>query len=428
MPQLLDAPRPEIHQDPAPRPVPRHLDLAPRLFEGPPRPRAPRGPSGLDRLIAVAGALPHTVKVVVALLTVYLVWGSTFLSTSVVVQTMPPMLMLASRFLVAGAVLFAFGWSRARRSPDWRTPTWRQWRDATITGCVLLVGGTGLVSLSQVYLSSGLAALLTATVPLWLALFARVRFGDILTAKAWIGLLVGLAGVAVLAEPGGGQFGAMLLTLAGAMLWAVGTLRSRTASVHPAPLVAAAMEMLGAGAGFVVAGLALGEHVGLSLQGIDGGTWGAYAYLVTAGSIVAFTAYRWLMDNVSTAVIGSHGYINPAVAVFFGWALAGEQVTSRTLLGGAVVLAAVILLVTGRPEQPVPAQATSGGDVFAGRSRWRRAARKVGRLPRAARLYVLPGAVAARPAYREAPSPDVTADPRIDPGADVTGDRWAERR
>lgn len=338
-------------------------------------------PDALDRLAARVATLPHGAKVAAALATVYLVWGSTFLSTAVVVQQLPPMLMLAARFLLAGGLLLAFGVARARRRPGWAWPRWRQWRDATVTGCVLLVGGTGMISLAQVRLSSGLAALLTATVPLWLAVLARVRFGDVLSGRAGLGLLVGLAGVAVLVDPGGGQVGAMLLVLTGAALWAAGTLRSRVADVPQAPLVAAGMEMLGAGVGFVVVGLLRAEHTGLDLAAVDPGTWLAYAYLVTAGSIVAFTAYRWLMDHVSTAVIGSHGYVNPTVAVVLGWALVGEEVTLRTLVGGLVVLVAVVLLVTGRPEQPVPAQATSGGDVFAGRSRWRRVAGRVGRAP-----------------------------------------------
>lgn len=415
---------------PARRPATPVFDLAPRLFEGParsPRPprrvRPPRAPGPAARLAAGFDRLPRGAKVALALATIYLVWGSTFLSTSVVVRAVPPFLMLASRFLVAGAVLFAFGAWRARRAGTWSTPTWRQWRDATTTGCLLLVGGTGLISLAQVHLSSGLAALLSATVPLWLALIARVRFGDALSWRAWLGLLIGLAGVATLVEPGGGQAGAMLLVLVGAILWALGTLRSRTASAHPAPLVAAAMEMLGAGVGFVVGGLAMGERLGPSLTAIDGSVWGAYVYLVTAGSIVAFTVYRWLMDNVSTTLIGSHGYVNPAVAVVFGWALAGEEITGRTLLGGTVVLVSVVLLVVGRPEQPVPAQVTSGGDVFAGQPRWRRAVRTVGRLPAAARLYVAPGASGIRPARRDLYR-DGSPQAAHPAGTARSGDRW----
>jgi drug/metabolite transporter (DMT)-like permease len=396
------------------------LDLAPRLFEGPVTPRTPRAPRqqrprrprAPERIRPVRRSLPHGARVALALATVYLIWGSTFLATGVAVAAIPPFLMLATRFLLAGGALFVVGLLHARRSPTWVRPTWQQWRAATVTGMVLLVGGTGLISASQVHLGSGIAALLTATVPLWMALVARLRFGDQLSWRAWVGLVVGLVGVGGLVDPSSGQLWPMLMVIAGAISWAVGTLRSRTAEVHTAPLVASAMEMLGAGAGFLVVGVLTGEHVGFVLADVDRGAVWAFVYLVTAGSIVAFTAYRWLMDNVSTVLLGSHGYINPTVAVFFGWALAGEAITSRTLVGGAVVLVSVVLLVTGRPDQPVPAQATSGGDVFAGQSRWHRARRKVGRLPSAARLYVQPGALTSRPSRRDELSRDHLAAPR----------------
>lgn len=315
--------------------------------------------------------IPHRVRVVVALAVVYLVWGSTFLANGVAVTSIPPFLMLASRFLVAGSVLYVIGTVRGRRRVTHRPPTWRQWRDAVVTGCTLLVGGTGLVTAAQVHVGSGMAALLCSTVPLWLALVARVRFGDRLPPRSWAGLAVGLAGVGTLVDPSGGMLLPMLVVLLGALSWAFGSLRSRTADVHTAPLVASAMEMLAAGVGFLLVAVALGEPSRFSLAAVDHASVVALVYLITAGSIVAFTAYRWLLGNVATVLVGSHGYVNPVVAVGLGWAVAGEVVTSRTLLGGAVVLCAVVLMVTSRPAQPIPAQATSGGDVFAGERRWR---------------------------------------------------------
>jgi drug/metabolite transporter (DMT)-like permease len=316
-------------------------------------------------------AIPFRVRVVLALGTVYLIWGSTFLANGVAVRTVPPFLMLATRFLVAGSLLYIIATVRARRAATYRPPTLRQWRHAVVTGCALLVGGTGLVTAAQVHLGSGMAALLCSTVPLWLALLARVRFGDELSPRSWVGLAIGLLGVATLVDPSGGKFVPMLVVLVGAFSWALGSLRSRTADVHTAPLVASAMEMLGAGAGFLVVGLALGEPARFVVADVDRSSVLALVYLITAGSIVAFTAYRWLLNNVATVLVGSHGYVNPVVAVGLGWGLAGEVVTSRTLLGGAVVLCAVVLMVTSRPGQPIPAQATSGGDVFAGERRWR---------------------------------------------------------
>jgi drug/metabolite transporter (DMT)-like permease len=318
---------------------------------------------------------------VVALAIVYLIWGSTFLANGIAVASLPPFLMLAARFLAAGSILYVVATWRARRRASYRPPTPRQWWEAVVTGCALLVGGTGLVTAAQVHLGSGMAALLCSTVPLWLALVARIRFGDRLRPRSWVGLAVGLAGVGTLVDPSGGKLVPMLVVLLGALSWAFGSLRSRTADVHTAPLVASAMEMLGAGAGFLTVAVALGEPGRLELAAVGRSSVLALVYLVTAGSIVAFTAYRWLLNNVATVLVGSHGYVNPVVAVGLGWAFAGEAVTSRTLLGGAVVLCAVVIMVTSRPEQPIPAQATSGGDVFAGERRWRLGTVRLDRRP-----------------------------------------------
>ncbi len=158
---------------------------------------------------------------------VYLVWGSTYLAIAVVVAEVPPMLMLAVRFLLAGGVLFVVAVRRGDRAGDPIRP--RHLLQAVVTGGLLLVGGTGMIALAQTRISSGLAALLAATVPLFLALFARGLFGDRLSARAWLGLLVGLVGIAVLLDPAGGELGAVLLALFGAAAWAAGSLRSRMA-------------------------------------------------------------------------------------------------------------------------------------------------------------------------------------------------------
>jgi drug/metabolite transporter (DMT)-like permease len=388
--------------------VPRTpIDLAPRLFEGPARARTRPLRLVTDPTTArtfrlpptprLSGrTVPHGAKIAAALLTVYVVWGSTFLANGIAVTTIPPFLMMTARFSIAGGLLFVVAIRAASR---W--PTWRQWRDATITGCMLLVGGTGLVTAAQVHLGSGTAALLCATVPLWLALMARLRFGEKLSGRAWLGLAIGLAGVAALVDPSGGRVVPTLVVLAGSASWAAGTLHSRGADAAEEPLVAASMEMLGAALGFLIVGLAIGEAGRFSVADLDTGSLVALGYLVTAGSIVAFTAYSWLLRNASTVLVGSYAYVNPVVAVLLGWAFAGELVTGRTLVGGAIVLASVVLLVTGRPDQPVPAQPTSGGDVFAGQRRWHRAYRRLGALPSAARLYVRPGAPTYRPVRRD---------------------------
>ena len=334
------------------------------------------------------------VRIALAMAVVYLVWGSTFIAIDVAIVTIPPMTLMAVRFAVAGAALYLWASRRGDRVGD--RPTARQWAASTLTGGAMLVGGTGLVALAMVWIGAGTAALLTATVPVWLALFARAVYGDRLSVRAWIGLGIGLVGVGVLVDPSGGQFGGMLLAVLGAMGWAAGSLRSRIASAPSRPMVAASMEMLGASVIFLVVGIVLGEPARLDLSAVSPVAWASLAYLVTAGSIVAFAAYRWLLANASTALVGTHAYVNPVVAVLLAWALLGEQLTVRTLLAGAVILVSIVLVITGRPGEPVPAQATSGADVFAGQGRWRRAGRRLGRMPAVGRLYVAPGA----PQYR----------------------------
>lgn len=332
----------------------------------------------------------RTAMVAVALLAVYVIWGSTFLAIKVAIETIPPFTMMAVRFAIAGSVLFAWAVRRGDRGGD--RITLRQWRHAVQTGALLLVGGTGLVSLAQTRIASGAAALLCATVPLFMALLGRGVLRERLSPRVWVGLVVGLLGVATLVDPrGGGQVGAMLLVLVASFAWAAGSLRSRLADAPARPLVAAAMEMLGAALVFALIAVGSGEVARVEWSAIGLSGLLAVGYLVTAGSLVAFTAYSWLMRNASPTLVGTYAYVNPVVAVLLGWAFAGEVVTGRTLVAGAIIVVSVILLITGRPGEPVPAQATSGGDVFAGQQRRRR--------PRRARLGL---ASVARGARREA--------------------------
>lgn len=342
----------------------------------------------------------HTVLLGLALLIVYVIWGSTFLAIKVAIETIPPFTMMAIRFAIAGGLLFAWAVRRGDRGGD--RVTLRQWRHALQTGSLLLVGGTGLVSVAQTWISSGTAALLCATVPLWMALLGRGVLGEKLSGRAWVGLFIGFLGVAGLVDPsGGGHIGGMLLVLVATLAWAAGSMRSRLADAPARPLVAAAMQMLGAAVIFAVIAVGSGEVARVEWSEIGGRGLFALGYLTTAGSLVAFTAYSWLLRNASTTLVGTYAYVNPVVAVLLGWSYAGEMVTGRTLLGGAVILGSVVLLITGRPGEPVPAQATSGGDVFAGEAQWHRNKVRIGGLPKAARLYRRPGAEGARPVRRD---------------------------
>jgi drug/metabolite transporter (DMT)-like permease len=346
----------------------------------------------------------RTARIGLALALVYVVWGSTYVAIDVAIDTVPPMSLMAVRFAVAGGLLYVVAVRRGDRHGD--RVTVRQVGQAVFTGGTMLMGGTGLITLAMASISSGLAALLAATVPLWLALFARGAFGERLAWPAWLGLAVGMVGIGLLVDPSGGQLGGILLALIGAAAWAAGSLHSRVARAPSRPMVAAALEMMGASLVFAVVGVVRGEPAQIDVGAVAPQAWFAFAYLVVAGSLVAYTAYSWLLRNASTSLVGTHAYVNPVVAVTLGWLLLGEAIEPRTLLAGGVVLIGVVLLITGRPGEPVPAQITSGADVFAGQARWRRIRHKVGSLPRAARLYVDPGAQPYRstgydpPAYR----------------------------
>jgi drug/metabolite transporter (DMT)-like permease len=360
-----------------------------------------------------------------ALLIVYLVWGSTYLAIGVAVTHVPPMLMMAARFTIAGGILYAVAIRRGDRAGD--RVTFAHLRSAVLTGGLLLVAGTGLITFAQVSLSSGLTSLLGATVPLFLALFARAVFGERLSVRAWIGLGVGLVGIGVLVDPAGGQLGAILLALLGSAGWAAGSLRSRSALSPQRPLVGAALEMLGAAVLFAIVGLVIGEAGRLDVPAIPLVAWVAFVYLIVAGSLVAYTAYSWLMRNAPTPLVGTFAYVNPVVAVTLGWVVLGEQLSPRMGVAGLLVLTAVVLLITGRPDEQVPAQPTSGADVFAGPAGRRRPGARLGRLPATARLYRDPGAPQYRrtgyddPVFSTYRAGDVEGAPIQPVGIDDTG-------
>lgn len=350
------------------------------------------------------------VLTIAALGVVYLVWGSSYLAIEVALGVLPPFLLLAARFAVAGTLLLA--WTHRRGRPSGAPAlTLRCVGQAVLNGGLLLGLGTGLTVLAQTRLSSGMTALLAASVPLWLALLARGMLGERLSTRAWIGVLVGLLGVGLMVDPrGGGTLIGMLLVLVAALAWAYGSVRGRHTRVRQPPLVAAGLEMVAAAVLFLGVGLAVGEGARLQLGSVDPAGWLALAYLTFAGSLVGFTAYRWLLLHARTTLVGSFAYVNPVVAVSLGWLVLGERFGARVLLAGGLVVVAVLLLITGRPGQPIPAQISSGGDVFVGTRRWQRVRRRLGRLPGVARLYVDPHA----PQYRDVGYPQ-TAQPQEQP-------------
>jgi drug/metabolite transporter (DMT)-like permease len=231
----------------------------------------------------------------------YVVWGSTYLGIMVAIETMPPFLMSSARFLIAGALLFSLSGGR-----PWRLGR-RQWVAAAVAGAALLTVGNGGITWAEQRVDSGVAALLVATMPLWLALFDRLFYGRRLSSAGLTGLVVGLGGVAVLVGPGGGGTDLLggLACLASAAAWAAGSLYSRGASLPASPTVASGMEMLAGGALLAVAGLAAGEGGDVHLSHVSAASAGALAYLVVVGSIVAFSAFHWLLRNAPTSIVAT---------------------------------------------------------------------------------------------------------------------------
>jgi drug/metabolite transporter (DMT)-like permease len=294
---------------------------------------------------------PRTLQVALALLTVYVVWGSTYLGIRVAIETLPPLLMSGVRFLTAGALLYAFSIRRGDRAGD--RPGRAQWRAAAVVGGALLLCGNGGVAWGEQYVASGLASLLIATVPLWMVLFAWLLLGERLTWPARAGVTIGFTGLVVLVAPGRGEAASgfplwpTLVMLAGAACWGWGSVHARRAALPSRPLVSTSMQMLAGGALQVVAGIATGELARVDLGAVSGRSLAAVGYLIGFGSLLAFTAYAWLLRNVRTSLASTYAYVNPVVAVALGWAVLGEPVSLRSVVAGGVILAGVALIVRG---------------------------------------------------------------------------------
>jgi drug/metabolite transporter (DMT)-like permease len=296
---------------------------------------------------------------IAAFAAVYTVWGSTYLAIHYAIQTIPPFLMAGTRFLVAGAIMYAWG-----ALSGGERPRALHWRNTAIIGLLLLLGGNGGVSWSEQSVPSGVAALLVAIVPLWLVLLDWLRpGGQRPSLGVGVGITIGLIGMLVLVGVGslrGGNgvnpWGALVLVVASA-LWAGGSLFARSAEL-PSQILTTAMEMLAGGAGLVLTSAITGELARFDVHAVTRTSVLALLYLVVFGSIVGFTAYSWLLKNAAPAAVGTYAYVNPIVAVFLGWLIAGETVTPRELAGAAIILVAVGIITTRRAAgAPAPKRA-----------------------------------------------------------------------
>ncbi|MBI2071797.1 MAG: drug/metabolite exporter YedA [Gemmatimonadetes bacterium] len=291
----------------------------------------------------------HKARLLVAFAAVYVIWGSTYLAIRWAIETMPTFLMAGARFLVAGTVLYV--WGRWRGAPK---PTLANWRDAAIIGGLLLLGGNGGVVWAEQYVASGLAALLVATEPLWVILLDWARPGGTRpTGGEILGLVLGFGGVVLLIGPtnvGQAQVHPVgALVLIGATLsWAVGSLYSRGAKLPRAPFLTTGMNMLAGGALLTLVGTMSGQWGGVEVAAISLKSWLALLYLIVFGAIVGFTAYLWILREATLATASTYAYVNPVIAVFLGWALAGEAITPRIVAAAAVIVGSVVIITLAR--------------------------------------------------------------------------------
>lgn len=309
---------------------------------------------------SLTAAKKHTFTVILAFAAIYLIWGTTYLGMRVAVETLPPFLMAGTRFLTAGIILFV-----ALRLTGAPMPRRLEWRSAMIIGALLLVGGNGLITWSEQQVPSSTASLVIATVPLWIALFDWKIFkagrpGPRITA----GLLLGLAGILLLVGPGQIQGTAVFSTTAlfilllAPLLWSMGSLYSRGAVLPENAFMAPAIEMIAGGTLLLLVGLLLGEWRGLDISAFSGRSLTALAYLTIFGSIIAFPAYIWLLQNVAASKVATYSYVNPVIAVFLGWLILDELITPTTLVAVVAIVIAVILITRGKPRQQTDSSAS----------------------------------------------------------------------
>lgn len=297
-------------------------------------------------------------KIIAAFAAVYIIWGSTYLGIRFAIETLPPFLMAGTRFLIAGTILYT--WRRLSGSVG---PVRVHWRSAAIIGGLMLLGGNGGVTWGEQTVPSGLAALLVATVPIWIATLDALRPGGTRPSGMVIGgLLLGFLGIVLLVGPeslaGNGtlHLAGVLVILAGSLLWAIGSLYSKEAPLPEDPLLGIGMEMLMGGAWLWLAGTLTGEWSQLNPGAVSLRSGAALGYLTLAGSLVGFSAYVWLLRVVPPARAATYAYVNPVVAVVLGWALAGESLTPMTLVAAGVIILGVIITTTARGREAASAE------------------------------------------------------------------------
>jgi drug/metabolite transporter (DMT)-like permease len=311
-------------------------------------------------------------KLALAFAALYIVWGSTYLAIKFAIATIPPYLMSGGRFIVSGVILYL--WARMRGAPN---PTRREWRDGAVVGTLLLAGGNGAVGWAEQRVPSGITSLFVASVGIWMVLIDWARpHGKRPSLLVSIGLVIGLIGVGILAAPGFGGganasvgVGAAVLIL-GSISWAGGSIYSRENARPRSAGMSTAIQMITGSIALTLIGLSVGEAARLDLTAVTLKSFLGWAYLVTFGSLIGFTAYAYVLRETTPAKATTYAYVNPIVAVLLGWAFADESITLRTVVAAGIILASVAMIsLTDRKQRVGVGNGASDGDEEEARGR-----------------------------------------------------------
>jgi drug/metabolite transporter (DMT)-like permease len=298
---------------------------------------------------------PSRALVIAAFAVVYVVWGSTYLGIRFAVETLPPFLLAAVRFLIAGTALTA--WALARGAPR---PTRTNWKAAAIAGSLLFPFGNGIVVWSETRIDSGMAALIIAVEPFWVVLLLWLSGGGRPRPAVMAGLVAGFLGLVVLigpsimARPGSIDLVASLSLVAASGAWALGSLYGRSAPLPRSAPLSAGLQMIAGGTVMLIIGVALGEVGRFNPAAVSMRSIISMGYLILFGSILAFSAYSWLLLHVAPARAATYAYVNPVIAVLLGWAVAGESITPRIGVAAAIIIGAVALITVGPSTSAEP--------------------------------------------------------------------------
>jgi drug/metabolite transporter (DMT)-like permease len=300
--------------------------------------------------LPVARTENHRTKVMFSFAAIWLIWGSTYLAIRYAVETIPPLYTAGLRHLTAGSILL--GWCLYRKL----RPTAAQVRASIVIGALFFLGGHGSLHWAETRIPSGFASLLIATEPIWVFLMiCAVTRSWLLTPSLVAGIALGFCGVAVLlrgsiVSSGTGMFAGALITIFGAVSWAAGVVYSRRSHLSGHPLLLSALSLLAGAVQLLAAGTILGEWRGFSFAQVTARSWLGLGFLILFGSVIAFTAYNWLLEHYSATLVTTHTFINPVVAVLMGWLVAGETLTVSTGIATAMIVAAVVLVERGSPK------------------------------------------------------------------------------